>query len=231
MGSHEALGVAARNRGGSHLSGRPGDLQAVFEKLDENVITLGWVRDRLKRAIVATPPEGGKLFAVWHHKGGWIHPVDKIRQSAKAVAADELTREEVAEAMGFDLEEIDTGNARDRDRLQLGDATFYDCRLQSTLADATLQDQIAPGTWTTLPDGYEVDADPGYSFVGDIGEDAANSNPFEITDADEPLTAGIDTQASVDGKVRIDITVGGKTLTVDGSADLIKTLRDLNRKF
>lgn len=75
------------------------------------------------------------------------------------------------------------------------------------------QDQIAPGPWTTLPDGYEVDADP-----------------FEITDP-EPTTARIDTQATADGKVRIDITVGGRTLTVDGHESLLEALSSLNRKF
>lgn len=89
---------------------------------------------------------------------------------------------------------------------------------------------MSPGTWTTIPEGFDVDAAPGYSFVGDIEEYAPDSNSFEITDADEPVTAGIDTQKASDGKVRIDITVGGRTLTVDGHESLLEALSNLNRR-
>lgn len=172
------------------------------------------------------PAEG----MVWHHNHGWLHPRKYIEAAKADIEAGETTREEVADALGIDVAEVDAENARDRARIQLGDAIFYDCRLQSNLADGTAQDQVAPGTWTTLPQGFDVDADPGYSFVGDVEEYAPDSNPFEITDADEPVTAGIDTQASADGKVRIDITVGGKTLTVDGHESLLEALSRLNRK-
>lgn len=171
---------------------------SILENLDDNIAALGWVRKRLERAVIDTPPEGGKLDAVWHHKRGWIRPVDEIRTAA-AIEARKRSQE-------FDLVELDAANSRD-------------------------QDQMSPGTWTTIPEGFDVDAAPGYSFVGDIEEYAPDSNPFEITDADEPVTAGIDTQKASDGKVRIDIKIGGRTLTVDGSADLIKTLGDLNRRF
>jgi len=75
------------------------------------------------------------------------------------------------------------------------------------------QDQIEPGTWTAQPDGIDLD-----------------DWPFDVTDP-EPTTAGIDTQATSDGKVRIDITVGGRTLTVDGHESLLEALSRLNRKF
>lgn len=64
------------------------------------------MRDRLKRAIVNTPPDGGKLGAVWHHRRGWIHPVDEIRKAAAAVKSGCTSRKEVAEAMGVDLAEM-----------------------------------------------------------------------------------------------------------------------------
>jgi hypothetical protein len=47
------------------------------------------------------------------------------------------------------------------------------------------QDQISPGTWTTLPEGFDVDADP-----------------FEITDPEEPKVK------------RIEIKIDGVTRTV-----------------
>ena len=173
----------------------------ILENLDDNIAALGWVRKRLEKAVVDTPPEGGKLDAVWHHKRGWIHPVDEIRRAAKAVAADELIREEAAEAMGLDLEEIDAANARDRVRIQLGDATFYDCRLQSTLADGTAQDQIAPGTWMTLPEGFDVDVDP-----------------FEITDPEETMVvASADTQTDGTKVWVVEININGES----GGAKLV----------
>ncbi|MDX0532972.1 hypothetical protein GOL26_28745 [Sinorhizobium medicae] len=51
------------------------------------------------------------------------------------VEAGEITREDVAAVLGVDLAEVDAENARDRAR----------------------QDQMSPGTWTTLPDGVSVD--------------------------------------------------------------------------
>lgn len=151
---------------------------SILENLDDNIAALGWVRKRLERAVVDTPPEGGKLDAVWHHKRGWIHPVDEIRAAA-AIKARKRFQEDFVE-----IDEVDL---------------------------------------------VEVDAAPGYSFVGDVEEYAPDSDPFEITDADEPVTAGIDTQAAADCKVSISITVGGKTLTIDGHEDVLKTIRDLNR--
>ena len=73
-------------------------------------------------------------------------------------------------------------------------------------------DRLETGTWTTLPDGVGVD---------DL--------MFDVTDP-ESTTAGMDTQKTADGKVRIDITVGGKTLTVDGHESLMEALSDLNRR-
>lgn len=120
--------------------------------------------------------------AAWHHERGWLHP-------KKAMEAGDLTREDVAADLGFDLAEVDAENARDRAR----------------------QDQMSPGTWTTLPD--EVDSD-GWMF--------------DVTDP-EPTTAGIDTQSTNDCKVSISITVGGKTLTIDGHEDVLDTIMKLSR--
>lgn len=72
-------------------------------------------------------------------------------------------------------------------------------------------DQMSPSTWTTLPD--EVDAE-GWMF--------------DVTDP-EPTTAGIDTQSTPDCKVSISITVGGKTLTIDGHEDVLDTIMKLGR--
>ncbi|MDR6587410.1 hypothetical protein [Agrobacterium tumefaciens] len=52
-----------------------------------------------------------------------------------AVEGGELTRKEAATAYMVDLEEIEAGNAKDRAR----------------------QDQMSPGTWTTLPDAFGID--------------------------------------------------------------------------
>ena len=128
--------------------------------------------------------------SAWHHKHGCLHPRKDMETAKSAVEAGDLTREEVADALGVDLAAVDAENARDRAR----------------------QDQMSPGTWTTLP----------YDF----GEDDLM---FDVTDP-EPTTAGMDTQKTADGKVRIDITVGGKTLTVDGHESLLEALSDLNRR-
>ncbi len=184
----------------------PGDMQASFENLDENVVALGWVRDRLKRAIIETPPDGGKIGAVWHHKRGWIRPVDEIRKAAAAVESGKITREDAAHAIGVDLAEVDAENARDQDRLKVNG-------------------------WTVLPQGFEVtfeEPKSGYGLVGDLEDDTW---PYENTEADDPVTAGVDTQATADGKVRIDIQIGGKTVSVTGDACALKTLSDLGMRL
>lgn len=73
---------------------------------------------------------------------------------------------------------------------------------------------IKPGTWTTLPEGFDLD-----------------DWMFDVTDPEDKVTAGADTQATADGKVRIDITVGGKLLTIDGHEYLLEALNDLNRGY
>lgn len=106
----------------------------------------------------------------WHRTHGWLHPVEHLKNAAADVEAGEITREDVADALGVDLAEVDAENARDRVR----------------------QDQIAPGTWTALPEGFEVDADP-----------------YEITDPDEKIViAAADTQTdgTVVGFYRYDLT-------------------------
>ncbi len=219
--------------------------------------------------------------AAWHHKHGWLHPKKAMETAQADIEAGEITREEVADALGVDLAEVDAENARDRVR----------------------QDQMSPGAWTTLPDYFGEDdlmfdvTDPADDLVviasGDtqtdgtmvgfhtfpteadksvnnaiwalitrnfaavsereiqLAEKVLRANPgflnaikssveglhreysqntLKIADADEPVTAGMDTQKTADGKVRIDITVGGKTLTVDGHESLLEALSDLNRR-
>lgn len=153
--------------------------------------------DRLAAAIDLTTDLRRKIEvahdiskAAWHNEFGWLHPKKATEAAEAAVEAGDLTREDVADALGVDLTEVDAENARDRAR----------------------QDQMSPGTWTTLPDGVGVD-----------------DWMFDITDP-ESTTAGMDTQKTADGKVRIDITVGGKTLTVDGHESLLEALSDLNRR-
>jgi hypothetical protein len=63
----------------------------------------------------------------WHHDLGHIHPMKSMETAVASVEAGEVMREDVANALGLDIAEMDAENARDRER-----------------------DQIAPGTWTTL---------------------------------------------------------------------------------
>lgn len=83
--------------------------------------------------------------------------------------------------------------------------------IEKPIEDDQDQDQVEPATWPTLHD--EVDAD-GWMF--------------DVTDP-EPTTAGIDTQSTPDCKVSISITVGGKTLTIDGHEDVLDTIMKLSR--
>jgi len=101
------------------------------------------------------PAEG----MVWHHNHGWLHPRKYIEAAKADIEAGETTRAEVADALGVDLAEVDAENARDRAR----------------------QDQIAPRTWTTLPDKVDTD---GWMF--------------DITDPEEPKVKRIE----VDGVPR-----------------------------
>lgn len=73
--------------------------------------------------------------AAWHNEYGWLHPVKYLEAAKDAVEAGEITREEVADALGFDLAEVGAENVRDRMRQSL----------------------MSPGTWTTLPDDFGVD--------------------------------------------------------------------------
>lgn len=74
----------------------------------------------------------------------------------------------------------------------------------------TDEDQIAPGTWTTLPEVLDVDA-----------------GPIDITDP-ELTTAGTDVQ-TMNGNVRIGLVVCGKTTTVEATPEAAaRLLRDLD---
>ncbi|MDH2091479.1 hypothetical protein N5K21_22365 [Rhizobium pusense] len=147
----------------------------------------------------------------WHHQHGWLHPKKAMEAAAAAVEAGETTREEAADALGVDLAEVDAENARDRARLR----AFWTCALAEPWTDIEDldggEDQMSPGTWTTLPEDCEGD-----------------DEMFDVTDP-EPTTAGIDTQSTPDCKVSISITVGGKTLTIDGHEDVLETIREFNR--
>lgn len=62
--------------------------------------------------------------AAWHNQYGWLHS-KKVDEAVKAdVEAVYQTRKEVAEAMGYDLEEINAANSRNRLRLKLNGAGF-----------------------------------------------------------------------------------------------------------
>lgn len=113
---------------------------------------------------------------VWHHKHGWLHPVKYLEAAKADVEAGEITREEVADALGVDLAEADATNARDRAR----------------------QDQMSPGTWTTLPDGVGVD-----------------DWMFDITDPDDKaVIASADTQWDRTKVSVVEININGETRTI-----------------
>lgn len=71
----------------------------------------------------------------------------------------------------------------------------------------------------------------------DLGEpwvetDLDETFPYESTEADEPVIAGIDTQAAADGcSVRIDIQIDGKTVSITGDASALKPLSDLGKRL
>lgn len=126
--------------------------------------------------------------AAWHHQLGWLHPAKSIEAAKAAVEAGDTTREKVADTLGADLGEVDAENARDRAR----------------------QDQMSPGTWTTLPKGFDPD-----------------NWPFDVTDP-EPTTAGIDVQTT-GGKVRIDLAVGDRTTSIEAEPEAAaRLLRDMD---
>jgi hypothetical protein len=96
---------------------------------------------------------------------------------------------------------------------------FDDARNEATAARRRISEQLAAfhdtatletSTWTTLPDEFDLD---GW--------------PFDVTDP-EPTTAGTDVQTK-NGKIRIDLVVGGKTVTVEGDPEAAaRLLRDLD---
>ncbi|CAN7636564.1 hypothetical protein LJR098_006138 [Rhizobium sp. LjRoot98] len=90
-----------------------------------------------------------------------------MEAAVAAVEAGNLSREDVVEAMCADLVEVDAENACGQVCQKLEDAAFYHRACQH-VADKVTAEGIQPCTWTTLPEDYEPD-----------------SNPFEITTADE----------------------------------------------
>jgi len=86
----------------------------------------------------------------WHRTHGWLHPVEHLKNAAADVEAGEITREEVAAAVGIDLDEVDAENARDRAR----------------------QDQVSPGTWALLPEDIEALFDE-TDFDAELGDSRA----------------------------------------------------------
>lgn len=146
---------------------------------------------------------------VWHHKHGWLQPTKYLKNAAADVEAGEITREDVAADVGVDLAELDVENARDRVRLRSFTDAFYKHALQS-LTDNVIGFGTKPVTSTTLPEEVDIDA---WSY--------AETDP-------EPTTAGIDVQTK-NGKIRIDLVVGGRAATVEGDPEAAaRLLRDLD---
>ena len=194
---------------------------------------------------------------VWHHKHGWLHP-KKYMEAAKAdVEAGDLTREEVAYALGFDIAEVDAQIASIRDRL----------------------DRLEPGTWTALPDEVDSDdlmfdvTDPedkiviasadtqtdgtmvgfhafpteadnivskgiwalitrNFSLASDrdikLAEKALKADPARL-DAIKTGVEDLQKALAQDGNVKIDINVSGKTTTIEADHETAaRLLRDLD---
>ncbi|OCW56272.1 hypothetical protein [Hoeflea olei] len=147
-----------------------GEWSKAFDDEEGSVIYRDNELERLAKAIDLTTDLRRKVEvaaditkSAWHNEYGWLHPVKSMEAAIADYESGEATREDVADALGIDVAELDAANARDRAR----------------------QDQIAPGTWTTLPEGYDVDADP-----------------YEVTDPEEPKVK------------RIEIKIDGVTRTV-----------------
>jgi hypothetical protein len=96
----------------------------------------------------------------WHRTHGWLHPVKTMEAAKDAVEASELTREEVADALGVDLAEVDAENTRDQKR-----------------------DQISPGMWTTLPEGFDFADDETSPFAATERDDVTCDFDPELGDS------------------------------------------------
>lgn len=126
-----------------------------------------------------------------------------------AVEAGELTRDDIAEAVGVDLAEVDADNARDRIRPRSYTDAFYKHALES-LTDNVIGFGTKPLTSTALPEEVDIDA-----------------WPYAETDP-ETTTAGVDVQTK-DGRIRIDLVVGGKTTSIEADPEAAaQLLRDLD---
>lgn len=125
--------------------------------------------------------------AAWHHEHGWLHSKKDIEDAKDAGEVAGFTREEFVEIVDVDLVEVGAENSRD-------------------------QDQVSPGTWTTLPEGFDVDTDP-----------------FEITDPEEKVVvASVDTQIDGAKVYVVEININGVTRTVCAPKS---TLRDFERNL
>ncbi|MDX1216292.1 hypothetical protein GOL99_12180 [Sinorhizobium medicae] len=241
--------------------GYPLEKDAALENMDENIAALGWVRKRLESAIVETPPDAGKLDAVWHHQRGWIHPVEEIRKTAAAVEAVKLTREDVADAMRVDLAEVDAANAKDKERLKVNgwtvipdgfEVTFCEDDLDGWPFDVTdPEDKIVIASADTQTDGtvvgfhtYPTEADNivskgiwglitrDFSAVSDrdirFAEKALRSDPMRLA-AIKSSVEGLQKAYAQDGKVKIDLNVGGRTTTINADPeDAARLAKDLD---
>lgn len=97
-----------------------------LERLAEAIDLTTDLRRKIEVAVDITK-------AAWHNEYGWLHPKKAMETAQADIEAGRITREEVANALGVDLDEVDAENATDRAR----------------------QDQMSPGTWTTLPEDFE----------------------------------------------------------------------------
>lgn len=89
---------------------------------------------------------------VWHRERGWLHPKKFIEAALADVEAGVITGEEVAAAIGVDLAEADTENARDRARLQ----AFVTCDLAEPWIDTEPADDTWPYEATEAADTLTV---------------------------------------------------------------------------
>ncbi|GMB82756.1 hypothetical protein NN6n1_35390 [Shinella zoogloeoides] len=146
--------------------------------------------DAVERAASGKAPTENtpapRAGSAWHHEHGWLPSV--LNQLEELKAFDGVRKEGIT--------------ARRRISEQL--AAFH---------EAT---ELKPGKWTTLPEGFDVDADP-----------------FEITDPEEPLNAELFSRFTAREYDRIEIGVNGdrRSRYTVRKEDLENFLRDIHERF
>lgn len=211
--------------------GKMGDLAMI----DTNIDTVYALRERLKDGIMvhrmcreASLDPTARVSVAWHHKRGWLPTADFVEKPIEgAVDQDQMSPDTwttLPDGVGVDDWMFDITDPDDKIVIASGDTQTGGTMVRFHTFPTEADNAVSKGIYALITRNFSVACDRDIK----LAEKALRSHPEGLA-AIKSSIEDLQKACAQDGKVKVDLVVGGKTTSIEANPEAAaQLLRDLD---